>query len=63
MIGNKTVFKYETPFKGPYEIVQTLRNRTVTLQTVAITTRVKSCDVKTYKKKIEEASIFSCRKR
>ena len=37
MIKNKADYKHETPFKGPYKIVQCWTNDTVTLQMGATT--------------------------
>ena len=59
MIKIKTTFKYENSFKGPYEIVQIWTNRSVTLQTVAVITRVNILCIKTYKNNTEEANIFN----
>ena len=40
MIYRKRAYKYKTPFKGLYEIVQTWTNGLVRLQTGAVTTSV-----------------------
>ena len=37
MTQTKSVYKYKTPNRGPYEIVQTWTNGTVTLRTGAVT--------------------------
>ena len=42
MPKNKTSYKYETPFRGLYEMVQTWKNRRVTLQMGSVTTIKKS---------------------
>ena len=44
----KSAYKYKTLFKGPYEKFQTLTNRTVTLRTGAVTTRINICRIKPY---------------
>ena len=44
---NRSEYKYEIPFKGPYEIVHTWTNGTVTLQKVQVTHRVKIRNIKT----------------
>ena len=40
MLKNKAAYKYKTPFRGPYEMFQTWKNVTVTLQMGAVTTRI-----------------------
>ena len=49
MVRGKNVLKYETPFKGPYEMIQTWSSGTVTIQTGAITDRLNIRRVKPYK--------------
>ena len=44
----RSVYEYESPFRVPYEIVQTWTNRTVTLQTGAVTHRINIPNIKTY---------------
>ena len=48
MIRNHASFKYKTPFKGLFEMVQTWKNRTFTLQTGAITTRINISRINPY---------------
>ena len=48
MTKNRSAYKYKTPFRGPYEIVQTLTNGTVTLQTGAVTHRINIRNIKPY---------------
>ena len=48
MTKHRSEYKYETPFRGPYEIVQTCTNWTVTLQTEAVTHRINICNIKPY---------------
>ena len=40
MVREENDFKYETPFKGPYEIVQTWTNGNVTIQMGSVTDRL-----------------------
>ena len=40
--------KYETLFRGPYEIVQTWENGTFTLQTGAVTQRINIYNIEPY---------------
>ena len=47
-IRNKPAYKYETPYKGLCEIVQTRTNGTVTLRTGAVTKRINTHHIKTY---------------
>ena len=49
MVRGKKDFKYETTFKGSYEIVQTWKNRSVTIQMGAVTDRLNILRVKPYK--------------
>ena len=44
----KKDFKYETPFKGPYDIVQTWTNGTVLIQALLITDRLNIRRIKPY---------------
>ena len=46
MIRNKSAYKYKNLFKGPYEIVKTLTNVTVNLQTGAATTIINIFHIK-----------------
>ena len=39
MTMNRSAYKYKTPFRGPYEIIQTWTNGTVTLRTGSVTNR------------------------
>ena len=48
MTKTKSAYKYKTPFKGPYEIFCTWTKRTVTLHTVAVTTRINIHNIKPY---------------
>ena len=59
MIKIKTEFKYETPFKGLYEIVQMWTNGSVTLRTGAVTTRVNISCIKPNKNNTEEVNVFN----
>ena len=49
MTRTKLVYKYETPFKGPYGIVQEWINITVTLLMGAVTKRVNIRNIRPYK--------------
>ena len=49
IIQSKRAFKYETPFRGPYEHFQMWTNVTVTLRTGAVTTGVNIHQIKPYK--------------
>ena len=49
MVRVKNDFKYETSFKGPYEIVQTWTHGTATIQTGAVTDRLNIQRIKSYK--------------
>ena len=49
MIRGKNYFKYETPFKVPYETVQKWTNKTVTIQMKAVTDRLNIRRLKPYK--------------
>ena len=48
MIRKHSDFKYETPFKFPYEIFQTWTNGTIILQTGAVTNRINIPRIKPY---------------
>ena len=48
MIKYRSACKYETPFRGLYEIVQTWKNGTVTLRMVAVTHRINIRNIKPY---------------
>ena len=48
MTRTKLAYKYETPFKGPYEKFQTQTNRTVTLQMVAVKMRINIRNMRPY---------------
>ena len=45
---NKSYFKYKTPFKGLYAIVQTWENVTITLQMGSVTARINIRNIKPY---------------
>ena len=47
---NKYALKKKTPFKGPYNLFQTLTNGSVTLRKVEVTTRVKISRINPYKR-------------
>ena len=46
MTQTKSAFKYKTLYRGPYKIVETWTNGTVTLIMGAVTTRVNICNIK-----------------
>ena len=48
IVGEKKAYKYETSFKGPYEIVQTWTNGTVTILTGAVTVQLNIIRIKPY---------------
>ena len=48
MIIKSAAFKYETPFEGPYEIVQLWTSRTITIGTEAITSKINIRRMKPY---------------
>ena len=50
----KKPYKYETPFRGPYENFQTWTNGTFTLQMGAVTTRIQITRIKPYKETNKE---------
>ena len=41
-------YKYETPFQGPYAIIQTWRNGTVTIKMGTVTSRLNIFRIKPY---------------
>ena len=43
-----SVYKYRTPYRGPYEIVNTWKNGTVTLRIGAVTMRINIHNIKPY---------------
>ena len=49
MLRNKAVYKYETPYKGPYKIIQCWKNGPVTLQMGATKDRLNLGRMKPYK--------------
>ena len=51
---SRSAYKYETPFRGPYEVVQKCTNGTFTLRTGAVTHRVNIRNIKTYNDAIVE---------
>ena len=44
----RSVYKYKTLFRGPYEVFQTWTNRTFTLRTEAVKNIVYTRNIKTY---------------
>ena len=54
MTLTKSEYKYETPYRGPYEIVQTQTNGTVTLRMGAVTMRLNIRIIKPYNTQIAE---------
>ena len=48
MTKNSSAYKYESTFRGPYEIVHTCTNRTVTLRMVAVTHIINIRNIKPY---------------
>ena len=48
MTRTKSAYKYETSYRGPYKIVQTWTNDTVTLRTGAVTMIIIICNIKPY---------------
>ena len=59
MIRIKSVYKYNTSFKVPYEIVQTWTKTSVALRTVAVTTKVSIRCIKPYNNIREEMNVFN----
>ena len=49
MIKNKADCKYETPYKGPYEIIQMRNNGIVTVKMGTMLDRLNICQIKPYK--------------
>ena len=45
---NKSAYKYETLYKGPYDIFQTWNNGIIAIPTVAVTMRINICNIKPY---------------
>ena len=50
MIIRKSSYRYETPFKVPYEIVKTCTNITGTLQNGSVTSIINIIHIKPYNK-------------
>ena len=48
LVRRNQAYKYEAPFQGPYKIIQTWTNRTVTIQTVPVTARLNIRRIKPY---------------
>ena len=48
MTLTKSAYKYETPYRGPYKIVQTWTNGTTTLRMGAVTMRINIRNIKPY---------------
>ena len=48
MVRMNQYYKYKTLFQGPYEIIQVRTNRTVTIQTGAVTARLNIRFLKPY---------------
>ena len=48
MKRTKSAYKYKTPYRGPYKIVQTWTNDTVTLRTGAVTMIIIIRNIKAY---------------
>ena len=46
--NNRSAYKYETPLRGPYKIVRTWKNWTVTLRTGVVTHRTNIHNIKPY---------------
>ena len=47
-VRRNQAYKYETPFQGPYKIVQMWTNRTVTIRKGAVISRLNIGHIKTY---------------
>ena len=58
MIINNSAYKYKTPFKGPYEIVQKWTDTTVTFRMRTVTTRLNSRHIKPYNNQNIEQNIL-----
>ena len=54
MTRTKSSFKYETPYRVMYKIVQTWTNRTVTLRIGTVTTRINIRNIRPYNTHIVE---------
>ena len=48
LVRRNQAYKYETPFQGPYGIIQTWTNGTVTIRTDAVTARLNIRYINTY---------------
>ena len=48
MTLNKSAYKYKILFRGPYGIIQTWTNGTVTLQMSVVTMRINICNINPY---------------
>ena len=60
MLINKAAYKYEIPFKGPFESVQMCTNRIVTLLMGDLTTRMNIRHIKlNYREESEWRSHFN----
>ena len=46
MTNMRSAYKYETPFRGPHEIVRTWTNGTVNLRTGTVIHRIKIRNIK-----------------
>ena len=56
MVRRNQAYKYRTPFQGPYEIIQTWTNGTVTIKTGAVTSKLNIRRIKPYNNsEVEEA--------
>ena len=49
--NNRSAYIYETPYNGPFEIIQKWTNDTVALKTDKMKIRSNICRIKTYKTK------------
>ena len=49
MVRNKSAYKYETPYKGPYGINQPWTNGMVALEIVATENQLITCTLKPYR--------------
>ena len=58
MMDSKYAFKYQTPFKGTYKMLQTWKTGSGFLQMVEVTTRVNICRSNTYKNS-KDVNIFN----
>ena len=48
LVRKKQAYKYKTLFQGPYEIIKTWKNGTITIRTFTVTSRLNICRTKTY---------------